>query len=278
MPLPGDYVERVYAGVLGKIIGVYLGRPFEGWTYERIMAELGEINYYVHERLGMPLIVTDDDISGTFTFLRALPDHGNDPRSHPGADRPDLAQLHHRAADDPLVGRHGQLHRAHRLSAAQAAASRRRASGSIALNGKVVAEQIGAQIFIDGWAHGRARRSGARRRSGAPRRQRQPRRRGDLRRAGARGDGGAGVRRVATSTGCSTSASRFIPRDSIIARLIARHARVARRASRDWRATRARIAAHYGYDKLRRQLPHGAQPRADHPRPALRRRTTSSGR
>jgi hypothetical protein len=30
--LPPDYIERVYAGVLGKIIGVYLGRPFEGWT------------------------------------------------------------------------------------------------------------------------------------------------------------------------------------------------------------------------------------------------------
>jgi hypothetical protein len=28
--LPADYVERVYAGVLGKMIGVYLGRPFEG--------------------------------------------------------------------------------------------------------------------------------------------------------------------------------------------------------------------------------------------------------
>jgi hypothetical protein len=41
------------------------------------MAELGEINYYVHEKLGLPLVVTDDDISGTFTFLRALPDHGN---------------------------------------------------------------------------------------------------------------------------------------------------------------------------------------------------------
>ena len=35
--LSADYEERVYAGVLGKIIGVYLGRPFEGWTYERIM-------------------------------------------------------------------------------------------------------------------------------------------------------------------------------------------------------------------------------------------------
>ena len=31
MSLPADYAERVYAGVLGKLIGVYLGRPFEGW-------------------------------------------------------------------------------------------------------------------------------------------------------------------------------------------------------------------------------------------------------
>src|SRR3712207_5267527 len=77
MSIPHDYTERVYAGVLGKIIGVYLGRPFEGWTYERITQELGEITYYVHERLNKPLIVTDDDISGTFTFLRALPDYGN---------------------------------------------------------------------------------------------------------------------------------------------------------------------------------------------------------
>ncbi|MFN5933908.1 MAG: ADP-ribosylglycohydrolase family protein, partial [Roseiflexaceae bacterium] len=77
MMLPHDYVQRVYAGILGKIIGVYVGRPFEGWSHERIMAELGEINYYVHEQRGMPLIVADDDITGTFTFLRAIPDHGH---------------------------------------------------------------------------------------------------------------------------------------------------------------------------------------------------------
>src|SRR5690242_21779093 len=71
-----SYLERVYAGVLGKIIGVYLGRPFEGWTHDRIETELGEIWNYVHKRLGVPLIVADDDISDTFTFLRALPDHG----------------------------------------------------------------------------------------------------------------------------------------------------------------------------------------------------------
>jgi ADP-ribosylglycohydrolase len=57
MPIPVDYLERVYAGVLGKIIGVYLGRPIEGWSYERIMAELGEINYYVHGQRGVPLVV-----------------------------------------------------------------------------------------------------------------------------------------------------------------------------------------------------------------------------
>ena len=47
--LQSDYDERVYAGVLGKIIGVYLGRPFEGWSNERIEETLGDIEYYVHD-------------------------------------------------------------------------------------------------------------------------------------------------------------------------------------------------------------------------------------
>ena len=55
MTFPPDYAERVYAGVLGKIIGVYLGRPFEGWTHEQIMANLGEIKYYVNDHRDLPL-------------------------------------------------------------------------------------------------------------------------------------------------------------------------------------------------------------------------------
>ncbi len=151
MPTPEDYAQRVYAGVLGKIIGVYLGRPFEGWTYERIMAELGEIGYYVHERRNTPLIVTDDDISGTFTFLRALPDYGN---------RRDLtpAQIGQTwlnyIIENKTILWWGGLgnsteHTAFlRLKRGMPAPQ----SGSIATNGQVVAEQIGAQIFIDGWA------------------------------------------------------------------------------------------------------------------------------
>ena len=76
MSIPADYKERVYAGVLGKLIGVYLGRPFENWRYRDILEKLGPITYYVHERLGDPLVVTDDDVAGTFTFPRALDDYG----------------------------------------------------------------------------------------------------------------------------------------------------------------------------------------------------------
>ncbi|KAI1118710.1 hypothetical protein F5Y14DRAFT_397367 [Nemania sp. NC0429] len=69
-------LEKTYAGVLGKLIGVYLGRPFETWTHQRIIKELGHIRYYVNQDLGVPLVVTDDDVSGTFTFIRALEEHG----------------------------------------------------------------------------------------------------------------------------------------------------------------------------------------------------------
>jgi ADP-ribosylglycohydrolase len=151
--LPNDYAERVYAGVLGKIIGVYLGRPFEGWTYERIMAELGEINYYVNDKMPgkPPLVITDDDIAGTFTFLRALPDYGNTPELTP-------AQIGQTWLNYIIEGRtilwwggfgNSTEHTAFiRLKNGIQAPQ----SGSIEMNGALIAEQIGAQIFIDGWA------------------------------------------------------------------------------------------------------------------------------
>ena len=76
MPFPDPYNQRVYAGVLGKMIGVYLGRPVESWSYGTITQRFGEIRSYVHEQVGTPLVVTDDDLAGTFTFLRALEDNG----------------------------------------------------------------------------------------------------------------------------------------------------------------------------------------------------------
>jgi ADP-ribosylglycohydrolase len=151
MKLPKRYIEQVYSGILGKIIGVYLGRPFEGWSYEKIMAELGEINYYVHEQRAVNLIVPDDDIAGTFTFLRALPDYNHKANLSPA----DIAQswLNYIIERRTILWWGGLgnstehtafLRLKHGIPAPQ--------SGSIELNGKTVAEQIGAQIFIDGWA------------------------------------------------------------------------------------------------------------------------------
>ena len=37
--LQKDYLERVYAGVLGKTIGVRHGSNDEGWSYEKINPE-----------------------------------------------------------------------------------------------------------------------------------------------------------------------------------------------------------------------------------------------
>ena len=148
--IPDGYVERVYAGVLGKIIGVYVGRPFEGWTHERVLAELGEIKHYVHDRLGKALIVIDDDISGTFTFLRAMADHG----AGLALSSAQIGQswLNYLIEEQTVLWWGGMgmstEHTAYLRLKAGIPAPR---SGSMTLNGPVVAEQIGAQIFIDGW-------------------------------------------------------------------------------------------------------------------------------
>ena len=146
-PLPFDYAERVYAGVLGKTVGVYLGRPFEGWSHEAIMGRLGEIEGYVHERLAAPLVVADDDLSGTFTFLRALED-SKDCRAEDVAE----AWLNYLIEGRTVLWWGGMG-----LSAEHTAYLRLKRgamppeSGSIERNGPIVAQQIGAQIFIDGW-------------------------------------------------------------------------------------------------------------------------------
>ena len=150
MTIPADYAQRTYAGVLGKIVGVYLGRPFEGWWYDDIMQKLGEITGYVHDRLDQPLIVTDDDISGTFTFLRALPDYGNSRKVT--AAQIGQTWLNYIVEYRTILWWGGMgnstEHTAYLRLKNGIQAPR---SGSIELNSQVVAEQIGAQIFIDGW-------------------------------------------------------------------------------------------------------------------------------
>jgi hypothetical protein len=246
VPIPKDYLERVYAGILGKIIGVYVGRPFEGWGHDRILRELGPIRYYVHEQLGKPLVVIDDDISGTFTFVRALPDYGNSAKI--SAAQIGETWLNYIIENRTILWwggfgnstEHTAFVRLHQGIEAPR-------SGSMELNGRIVAEQIGAQIFIDSWA------------MVAP---------GDPRLAFELAGKAASV----SHDGEAVLAAQFLavmeaqafvepdinklfdlglaflPTDSLVARLV-NDLRAWHAERSDWKETRKRVADVYGYDK-----------------------------
>jgi ADP-ribosylglycohydrolase len=252
MPFPKDYYERVYAGVLGKIIGVYLGRPFEGWTYEQMTAAFGEVKYYVNERVDLPLrnrliVVTDDDVSGTFTFFRALADAGNSRELTPAQ----IGQtwLNYIIENRTILwwGGFGNSteHTAFlRLKAGIPAPQ----SGSMAHNGKTVAEQIGAQIFIDAWG------------LVSPA---DPARAADLARRAASvshdGEAVYGAQVIAALVAHAfvesnlnqllDTALTFIPKDSVIQRLIADLRDWYAANPHDWHAARSKLEAQYGYHR-----------------------------
>jgi ADP-ribosylglycohydrolase len=246
MPITEDYTELVYAGVLGKVIAVYLGRPFEGWRYDKITAELGDVTYYVNDRVDVALkhhllVVTDDDISGTFVFPRALRDAGLDPTSADVGE----AWMNYLVEDKSVLWWGGignsTEHTAYlRMKAGHVPP----ASGSAALNGTVVAEQVGAQIFVEGFA------------LTCPG---DPQAAADLAERAARvshdGEAIHAARVVAALVaGAFTEdkmdalldrAVALIPADSLIAAI---HADVRTWATEgDWKATRAKIEEKYGY-------------------------------
>lgn len=146
-----NYKNDIYAGVLGKIIGVYLGRPVEGWTFENIKNTFGKVSYYKNHKTGAPLIVPDDDISGTFAFFRALEDSGY--KENISAEEIGDAWLNYIVENETILW-WGGLCRSTEHTAYLRLKNGIKApmSGSIALNGQSMAEQIGAEIFIDTWA------------------------------------------------------------------------------------------------------------------------------
>lgn len=258
------YLERVYAGVLGKLIGVYLGRPFEGWTHQKIMDVLGPVRFYVHDHPGIvagsawatppgsaqdddrPLVVTDDDVSGTFTFLRALEEHGYSP----GITSEQIGKtwLNQIIEEQTILwwgGRGVSTEHTAYLNLKSGIPGPR--SGAIATNGKTVAEQIGAQIFIDGWAMVAPGNPGLAARL--------------AKEAGRVSHDGESVYAAILWAAMEAEAFvskdvdhlldaglGFIPNDSAVAGLVA-DVRSWHASDGDWLKTRQRVEDKYGYDK-----------------------------
>lgn len=147
--IPEKYLEKVYSGFLGMNIGIRLGAPVEPtiWSYERIKNTYGDITDYVKE---FKNFAADDDVNGPVYFLRALYDDAKDGNLEPQ----DVARAWLNYSREGVGmfwwGGYGRstehtayLNLKHGIPAPQ--------SGSIKQNGKIIAEQIGGQIFIDTW-------------------------------------------------------------------------------------------------------------------------------
>lgn len=140
-------IERIYCGLIGKIIGVRYGSLVEMWDSKQIIEKFSNVDGYFQEYHDY---AADDDLNGPIFFYRAL----KDCKDYSKYGYKDLAScwlnyvpyLHgfywwggygvseeHTAYLNILNGIMPPL------------------SGSILQNGKIMAEQIGGQIFIDIW-------------------------------------------------------------------------------------------------------------------------------
>ncbi|MBK9123671.1 MAG: ADP-ribosylglycohydrolase family protein [Chloroflexi bacterium] len=244
--IPQDYDERVYAGWLGKCIGVRFGAPLEGWWYEKIRDNVGEVLTYLREDSGK-IFKPDDDTALPMILIRAFELFGTSTAITP--------QQFGETWLNFLGDGHGTLwwggygvsteHTAYCNLAAGIPAPM---SGSIAMNGAAVAEQIGGQIFSDIFgliAPG------------------DPARAVDLAEKASSvshdGNGIYGGRFIAAMVSAAFSERdprallniglRHIPADSEYARVITAMQQVHAGQPDDWHAGYAHLRANFGYDR-----------------------------
>jgi len=145
------YLERVYAGIVGKTAGVRLGAPVEPtiWSYERIQASYGEITSYIRDYKNF---AADDDLNGPLFFIRALSDYCGERGAELTPEMVGNAWLNYSREGKGMFwwGGYGR-------SAEHTAYMHLKngivppLSGSMELSGPVIPQQIGGQIFIDTW-------------------------------------------------------------------------------------------------------------------------------
>ncbi|MEM1483622.1 ADP-ribosylglycohydrolase family protein [Oscillospiraceae bacterium PP1C4] len=144
MMIPDNYIEKTYAGWLGKVIGIRLGAPIEGWSKEKIRLMVGDkIEDYIVDYQDF---AADDDSNGPIYFTRALEHYKKLTPREFGYTFLNFIPKEHGFFwwGGELSTEHTAYHNLLRgIEAPQ--------SGSAEKNGKELAEQIGGQIFIDGF-------------------------------------------------------------------------------------------------------------------------------
>lgn len=241
-----NYEEMVYAGILGKVIGVYMGRPVEGWLKENIQKTVGTVDRYVNKELKKDLVVADDDISGTLTFIRILEDSGLYEKTP--VERFGDNWLNYISHNKTILWWGGAgISTEHTAYLRLLHGYKAPDSGSAKLNGKMVAEQIGAQIFIDAFglvAPGKPEIAVDLARKAA-----------SVSHDGEAVYGAIMVAAMVSAAFLEKDMNRlfdvglsFIPKDSIIAQIY-RDVRKWHKENENWEVTYEKIREKYGYDK-----------------------------
>lgn len=140
-------IEKTYAAWLGKIIGIRLGAPVEGWTAQEIKETYGKVTGYL---VDYGTFAADDDSNGPLFFVRALQEGNKEISAKQMGDN----------VLNWLCDGHGFFwwggvgiateHTAYENLKQGIPAPQ---SGSVQVLGKALAEQIGGQIFSDCWGY-----------------------------------------------------------------------------------------------------------------------------
>lgn len=143
-----QWLDDIRSAWLGKIIGVRLGAPVENWTSQQIKTAFGKIEDFV---LDYPVFGADDDTNGPFYFTRVL-------------NQKPVEQITPQDIADNMLNviaeEHGffwwggpGISTEHTMFDHLKKGVSAYESGKCLLIGKELSEQIGGQIFSDGWAY-----------------------------------------------------------------------------------------------------------------------------
>lgn len=149
MRIPDSYLEKIYGGFLGMNMGIQLGAPVESalWSYERLEKTFPDLRepIYTYKKFA-----ADDDVNGPVFFIRALYDDARDRELCPQ----DVARawLNYTREGRGMFwwGGYG-VSTEHTAYLNLKNGIEAPASGSAQVNGRMISEQIGGQIFIDTW-------------------------------------------------------------------------------------------------------------------------------
>lgn len=144
-----NYIEKVYAGFLGMNVGIRLGAPVEpaAWTSDSIREVYSDVHGYLKQYKNF---AADDDANGPYYFFRALRDH-----STKGELTPEYVErvwLDYTRKEKGMFWWGGVgVSTCHTAYMNLVSGIHAPMSGSSGINGKVLSNQIGGQIFIDTW-------------------------------------------------------------------------------------------------------------------------------